>query len=284
MLGNLFKKQPLLPEDAVQWLFDGFAWSLKNFGSDVFYNETVLVEPSDKFFPGKENSTEGVAKQIFSQASNYAGLGHWPYRLIDHHEFDETTETTANIHQALQSLNQETITPLTFLYEPQQTRNPEVMIANYTLTLAHHLAYLAEDKPPCDDDQWPHMMELVATYLGFGIVFVNTALPRAGGGCGSCRTPGMERHGHLSETEATYALAIFCALKEIPAKKACPLVKSHLKSFLKKAIANAQEHTEMIAKLKAIDSPSRFHGEAASSRMRSLTASKPPTANTKHTD
>ena len=41
MLG-LFDNKPPLDDSSTQWLFDAFAWSLENFGTDPFYKDTVL--------------------------------------------------------------------------------------------------------------------------------------------------------------------------------------------------------------------------------------------------
>ena len=49
---GLFKNKPLFDESETKWLFDSFAWSLENFDANYFYNHTVLVQPTNQFFPG----------------------------------------------------------------------------------------------------------------------------------------------------------------------------------------------------------------------------------------
>ena len=263
MLGNLFKTKPVLEEETIQWLFDGFAWTLENFGSDVFYAETDLIEPSKKFFPGGDEDIDGMAKLIFDKVRHYSGLDHWPCQLIDHHEFEQTP--TADAQQALQSLNETTTTPLTLLYDPQQVGSPNVMIANYAQALAHHLGTLAPQPAPCDQEQWPHMMELLAVSMGFGLMFVDTAVPPRRT-CGSCGSPAMDRVGALTEMQVCYALAIFCELKQIPAKQVYPHIKNYLKPSYTKATKDVAQRTEQLARLKAINTPSQLRGKAVTQR------------------
>ncbi len=260
MFNSLFKPQPLLPEEAVTWLFDGFAWALTNFGTDVFYNETILVEPSNTCFPGQGDSVDEMAKLIVNQVKHFAGLDYLPLRVINHHEFDQASAALPDMRQVISDMKQGGSSALPLFFEPQQIANPNAMIANYAHGLAHHLGMLAREPAPCDEAQWPHMMELLAVYMGFGVMFVNTAIPERIS-CGSCRNPAMDRKGALDEMEVIYALAIFCALKEIPAKQAASHIKSYLRPLLKKAIKDVQLRSAALARLKAIDSVAQLRGK-----------------------
>ena len=265
MFNSLFKSQPLLPEEAITWLFDGFAWALKNFGSDVFYNETILVEPTNSCFPGQGDNVEEMAELIASRVKHFAGLDYLPLRVINHHEFDQTATALPDMRQVITEMKQSSGSELTLFFEPQQVANPNAMIANYAHGLAHHLGMLANEPAPCNEAQWPHMTELLAVYLGFGIMFVNTAIPERIT-CGSCRNPAMDRKGALDEMEVIYALAIFCVLKEIQAKQAASHIKSHLRPLLKKAIKDVQQRSEAVARLKAIDSSTQLRGKQVTER------------------
>ncbi len=267
MLDKFFKKPDLLPEAATAWLFDGYAWALQNFGSDVFFDETILVEPSNRCFPGNGDSVEEMAQLILDHVKKYAGLAYIPCRIVNHRVFDQPAESLANMQQVMQGLEAGNGAALTLLYEPQQVGNPNVMVANYAHALAYHLGALAQSPAPCDQEQWPHMMELLGVYLGFGIMFANTARPKVAVGCGSCSNPAMERKGALDEVEVTYALAIFCVLKNIPIKQVAPHIKSDLRSFLKKAIKDVESRVDDLARLRAIDSPARFRGQRAVARL-----------------
>ncbi len=255
MFNNLFNNTAPLQEESIQWLFGGFGWALHNFGSDIF-STTPLIEPSNKFFPGEGDDVQEMAQLIFKQTQDYCGLGDWPCQAINYHEFNANPEDLPDLVQVLQSVRDQRPTALTLFYEPQQLANPNAMIANYVHALAHHLSRLATHTAPCEQAQWPHMMELLGVYMGFGIMFSNTAMPQHRGGCGSCHNPAQDRQGALSEMEVLYALAIFCALKDIPQKAINPHIKSYLRSMLKATFKDVRQRTAEIRMLELIDAPS----------------------------
>ncbi|MGI9321488.1 MAG: hypothetical protein ACR2O5_08750, partial [Thiogranum sp.] len=80
---SLFVNKPLLQEWSSQWLLDAFAWSLENFDADQFYNHTVLVLPTDEYFPGSVDSPRGMASLIVDQVKGYAGISHWPTLITE---------------------------------------------------------------------------------------------------------------------------------------------------------------------------------------------------------
>lgn len=208
-----------------------------------------------------------MAQLILTHVKKYAGLDYVPCRIVNHREFDQAPQALANMQQVMQGLQAGNSTALTLLYEPQQIGNPNAMVANYAHALAYHLGSLAQSPAPCDEEQWPHMMELLAVYMGFGIMFVNTARPKVNVGCGSCNNPAMERKGALDEMEVIYALAIFCALKGIPAKEVVPHIKSYLRPWLKKAIKDVEQRSDALARLKAINSPAQFRGQHVTAKL-----------------
>ncbi|MBL1260338.1 MAG: hypothetical protein COB33_007395 [Thiotrichaceae bacterium] len=270
MLG-FFKREPLLDKESIEWLFEAFGWSLRSFGSAPFYQNTILVTPTPRHFPGSGTSIEAMADLMMNRVKGYAGLSYWPTQAIDHHQFRGDPNDVPSVHQMLsalagegaaQSLVATSQAQLILFYEPKQVGNPEVMIANFSHALMVHLAALAELAPPCDPELLPHLTEVMAVTHGLGLMFANTATPHRGG-CGSCRSPAMERVGNLSEREVAYALAIFCVLKEVPEKAVTRHLKKTLKGFFKKALKDVGGHETMLADLKAIEAPSHFNKHEA---------------------
>jgi len=51
VLFDFLKTPPVLDEESIQWQFDLYEWALRNFDADIFFNQSVLVEPSNRFFP-----------------------------------------------------------------------------------------------------------------------------------------------------------------------------------------------------------------------------------------
>ncbi|WP_455211510.1 hypothetical protein, partial [Kaarinaea lacus] len=172
---GFIKTKPLLEEDATHWLFDAFAWSLKNFDAHVFYQETVLVNPTNQHFPGRENSAQGMAKLIFEQVKTYAGMAHWPCRLVDNNEALVHTPTQVKIEgprrgsEGINAVQVDETHSLVIPYNINQLAKPEALIADYAHILAHYLGQTADELPPGGESFWPQATELLAIFMGFGI-------------------------------------------------------------------------------------------------------------------
>ena len=243
---GLFNQKPPLDPASSQWLRDHFAWALDNFGKELFFRHTVLVQPNNTFFPGRADSVQDMAQLVFDQVKKYAGVTHWPTELL-HHEACALSQTgEVEIQGALRG--PEGVVPvgadvvrLQIPYNPQQINNPEGLIASFAHTLGHYLGQMARTPPPAGSEYWPEITELLAIYLGFGLMFANSAFTFRGG-CGSCYNPAANRQAALSETEATYALAIFAVLKRIPVAQVTPHLKKHLRGFFRRAYRDVQSH------------------------------------------
>lgn len=234
-----FLSRQVLPEESVEWIFEGFGWIASEFGVEVLKNNTMLVEPNARFFPGQADSPEAMAELIATHIKQHMGLAHWQIVLRDH-----------NLGELPADSSQSTL-PVIY-YEPQQVNSPEVFIANLAHALAHHAGLQAATPPPCDEEMWFHMMELLAIYMGFGVMMANTAQPYRGGGCARCVSPLLERTGFLSEDEATYALAVFCQLKGVDAKSVLPHLKKSLRPVFKKSVRDLLSRKERVLALETV--------------------------------
>jgi len=276
---NLFnRKQLLLDEEIIEWIFNCYAWTLDQFDKDVFLNETVLVIPDNKHFPGKENSAEGMATLIFDQVKQYAGMAHWPTRLhnLAKNNCNIPPNQSIVIDGALRGKNAnvqskhsamlqgeysqsapivsgfpQPSNSITFSYHPQQLKTPEGIIAHFAHGLSQHLAGTAKVLPPGGEEYLPMAREITGIFMGFGIMFANSAIIARAGGCGGCgggQSP--VRQVFLSEDEATYALAVFCQLKSIDGRKASKHLKKHLRRFFKAALKDSKHRMQSNTRLK----------------------------------
>ncbi len=250
------KPSPLLDEPSVQWIFDSYAWALRNFDAAVFFNQTILVTPSNEHFPGGGNSAEDVATLIFERVKTYAGISHWPSRLVD----EQTAESLSPPSLPIEGLSRtssgtlpvpaDAAQPLLVIYRAEQLRDPEVVIANFAHTLAHYLGSTTQELPPGGEENWPHVTELLAVFMGFGIVMADSANTTKIRSCSSCSGPAVERENFLSQYDVTYALAIFCNLKNIPTGDAAKHLKSSLRPFFKKAMKEVARRDSALASLR----------------------------------
>ena len=188
--------------------------------------------PSNDFFPGRADSVEGMARLILEHVKAYAGMAHWPTELADQRVCAPLGRLHDPLPRPLRSA-EPTVEPgqgqpLLVPCNPEQINRPEAMIASFAHVLAHYLGQTAAEPPPGGVEYWPHATELLAVYLGFGLMFANSAFTFRGG-CGSCYNPRANRDAYLSEREATGALALFAALKGMPARKVGRHLKPHLR-------------------------------------------------------
>ena len=255
MFFSLFKSEPLLDQATVDWLFDCYDWALQQFDAQVFRDEAVLVLPSDRFFPGRVDSAEGMANLIFDKVKAYAGVAHWPTRLVDARQGVSQSQARLVIAGALRGSlgvspemvedDQRLLVP----YDPALINNPEAMIATLSHQLAHYLATLAKQPPPGGEENWGQVTEVLAVFLGFGLMFANSAfnvrIPR----CGSCAPQPVDRQSFLSQYDTTYALAIFSVLKGIPNRAVVPHLKPALRGFYKKAVREVAANSAALERL-----------------------------------
>ncbi len=252
---GLFENKPVLEESQSQWLFDVYAWSLENFDANVFYNNTVLVLPTNEFFPGRVDSQQGMAELIFEKVKSYACISHWPTRVVDQSVCAIPNAPQLQIEGPLRdpkALVNESVTDemcLQVPFNPQQVSNPEGMIASFAHISAHFMGQMAKQPPPGGPEFWPHVTEVLASYLGFGLMFANSAYTFRGS-CASCYNPNANRDSYLSEQQSVYSLAIFAVLKEIPNKEITPHLKGHLRGFYKRAVKEINKRQQDLAILR----------------------------------
>jgi hypothetical protein len=130
--------------------------------------------------------------------------------------------------------------------------HPEVLIASYAHTLAHYLGSMASEPPPGDEANWPHITEVLAVFMGFGVLFANSAYTAKVSSCGSCQGPVAERDSFLSQYDITYALAIFTVLKGVKAGEVTGHLKSSLRPYFRRCLKDLKGRGEQLARLKAL--------------------------------
>lgn len=252
----LFQSKPPLDEASIEWLFAYFQWALQHADARVFRERTLLVTPTNEHYPGRENSVHGMAKLIFERTLGYAGMSHWPLRLAEPLGAQLVAPPQVKIPGALRgpegAAADKTAAPIPIAYDARMLNDPEAMIAGYAQALSHYLMQAIGEEPPGGMENWPHGCEVMGVFLGFGVMFANTAFRFKGSSCGSCAGPVVERQVFLSQFDITYALALFCTLKGIPARAALKHLKSPLKSHFKQCMRDIAGRTEALAPLQAL--------------------------------
>ncbi len=256
MLG-LFRSKPVLDEDSTEWLFNAYAWALRNFGSEVFREDTILVTPTDRHFPDKSLDTaEQKISAAFERVRAYAGMQGWPCELTAVTP-DMTPEPTPTIFSAALRGPQGTVSirgvkqsiPITF--DLGMMKNPNVLIAGFAQQLGYHLGRAIEEEAPGGEELRGPASDLLAVFMGFGLFQANSALTVCRSGCSGCAS--VQTQGYLTEAEFVYALAIFCVLKNIRDAEVEPHLKKTLRPFFKMAVKEIKKtRGDDILRLKAL--------------------------------
>jgi hypothetical protein len=250
---SIFKFRPLIDSSSADWIYETFEWALLNFDIQEFYQRSELVLPTNDFFPGSVDSVHAKAENIFGHTLKYTGLTHWPFRL-------EAPEIFKNLpaHQiALTSIERNSVQvmlpvsyeqPLSLTYNPQQTLKPEDLSSSFAHMIAQHMLLQSHKLPPGGVDYLTEGSEILAVFMGFGVMLTNSAYTFRGG-CGSCYNAQANRVASLSENELVFALALYCRLKGIENSHAAAYLKKHLKSNYKRACKQIDKRPEILAKL-----------------------------------
>ena len=253
MLFDLFKpSRPPVDETTIEWIFDSFQWFMQQFDHDYFVNNTQLIVPDNTHFPGRAGSTEEMIQMIFDRVAIYAGMSHWKFQL--------NNAKTCEIKAAGTIIAPEPVRgdalrveweggPVPIYYDPQLINNPEALIASFAHSLAHYLGQTANEPPPGGAENWPYTTELLALFMGFGLMFANSAFATAVRSCGGCGGANANRQSFLSQYDMSYALALFCQLKGIQPKIVKPYLKSSLFSFYRRCEKDLIQHKSGIESL-----------------------------------
>jgi hypothetical protein len=249
MLSTLFKSDPVVDTGTRDWIFDSYAWAIENFELTVFKNDSQLILPTNQFYPGSVSSIHQMAQFVFEHTLKYAGMSAWPIRLVEPHQLTKTTLPLLKVSDNLRGDNvsitveNEQVQMIDISYNPAQVNQPQDLVSSFAQVLATILVLQSKVLPPGGKEFIPQAIDLVACFMGFGVIFSNTAY-QFKGGCGSCNNRSANRQASLPEQETVYALSVFCVLKSIPAKRVLPHLKKHLKRNFKKAVKEVEKHLQ----------------------------------------
>ncbi|OUR80892.1 hypothetical protein A9Q75_09495 [Colwellia psychrerythraea] len=276
MLSTFFKAKPVIDESSKEWIFDTFAWCMEQLDGDFFQKNSELILPNNSFYPGSASSVEAMADKIFSNTLKYAGMTSWPLKLVSADNFTqkpmpqlifesrlrgESAKVSSQASSQLsykvegQAVAASLDTNIDIAFHSSQLNQPQDLIAYLVQVQAGILVNQHGILPPGGEEVLAQTIDLVSCFMGFGVIFANTAY-QFKGGCGSCNNKNLNRQAALPELETVYSLALFCVIKGIDIKP----VKKELKSHLYKPFRQAHkeislylqqttnpEHTKLIA-------------------------------------
>ena len=277
MFSTFFKAKPVIDEASREWIFDTFAWCIAQLDGDFFKHKSELILPNNTFYPGSSSSVEEMAETIFTNTMKYAGMTSWPIKLVPTQSFTPkpmpqllfesrlrgenanisarvSGEVSANISYKVEGevINEEVAPTIDIAFHPSQLNQPQDLIAYLVQSQASILVNLhgantsantsknSATGAPGGREVLAQTIDLVACFMGFGVIFANTAY-QFKGGCGSCNNSNLNRQAALPELETVYALALFSVIKGVDIKQ----VKKELKSHLYKPFRQAHKEISL---------------------------------------
>ncbi|TLU67501.1 hypothetical protein FE810_00665 [Thalassotalea litorea] len=251
MFSNLVKPKPIIDTQTKQWIDDAYAWLELHFVSADPELKPCCILPTNDYYPGRVGSVDEMAQSIFIKTAGYAGMRQWPVALRS------TRLGPPPVNNALPQLSfpsglrgsdikvinndfsMQGAQPMVWPYQEQQINHPQLMIANFAQGYASLLMQQTPDNPPGGEEFRNQTIELLACYLGFGVMMANTAY-QFRGGCGSCYSPSANRQTMLTEEQTVYALALHCRRNELDTKPVRKQLKSHLQKDFKRALKQVE--------------------------------------------
>jgi hypothetical protein len=261
MFSTFFKAKPVIDEASKEWIYDTFAWCISQLDGDFFKYNSELILPNNTFYPGSSSSVEEMADTIFANTTKYTGMTSWPIRLAPAESFIPKPIPQLSFESGLRGENckiscksnyevgNETAAPaIDIAFHASQLNQPQDLIAYLVQIQAGILVNqsgtntsgIITSGAPGGKEVLAQTIDLVACFMGFGVIFANTAY-QFKGGCGSCNNRNLNRQAALPELETVYALALFCVIKEIDIKP----IKKELKSHLYKPFRQAHKEISL---------------------------------------
>lgn len=248
--------EPVVDNEASQWILKTFEWALEQFGTDEFYQRTVLVTPSREHFPDPVTKDSDLATVLFTRVKRYAGMEDWVCQLVaqepDVDPCIAPTITLENSPAGPGGTFGVDESQVVITYNPNQLRDPRSLIAIFAHELAHYLGESAETPPPGGEKNWEYATDLLAVMMGFGIFLANSAVQFTQYQEGFTQGWASRAQGYLSESELVYVLAIFCLLKNIQWKQVEPHLKESLHSVFRAATMELERKPNDIEKLRSV--------------------------------
>lgn len=236
-VSSVLTPQPLLDESTESWIIDTFLWAYNEFDGQHLLPSMQFILPTAEFFPEQVNSVEGMAKYVFGQVCQYAQMQAWPLRLVAPNQISQQTFPTIVFKDIKRGKEAQLVSASNYVdvsFNPNQVNQPQDLVASYAQSLAYINVLQSRSLPPGGKEFINQAVDLLASFMGFGVMMANTAY-QFKGGCGSCYNPYANRNASLSEPELIYVLALLLKASKQSPNAVSAHLKPHLKSMLKRA-------------------------------------------------
>lgn len=233
----------LVADESAQWITECAQWIIAHFDQESFWQRTQLVTPDASYFPAKLNNQEEMAAYVLTRVTQLAGVADWPWVLQPAQRCSTGLPPLLEIDPRYRHKNgvvppQVTGATLEVPFVVEQMQKPQDFVASTAHACAQHILWQSRLPVPGGPEFFQQTAEVLAVFLGFGIVMANSAYTFRGS-CAKCYNPRANRQANLSESEAVFALALFCTIKSEHKKNVLKHLKPYLRGAYKVALRQA---------------------------------------------
>lgn len=246
-----------IDEETEDWLIDCWGWLLANLDGLEQLRNFPLVLPTPEFFPPSEAVGQERADHVFRCVAALSGTQDWPFVLIAQEEGFNPVLGPMTVVQNVEPEPLGTFSigpgePMRITYDPALLDRPMNLIATFIHEIAHALLLGVGKEVPGGQEFEEWATDLTTVFLGFGIFGANCAVEfeqfhDVGGGAQGWS---LRRSGYLSETEWTFALALFLSSRGETFEAASRWLKPGPRTLLKKALKYLEQNPDRLAALR----------------------------------
>jgi hypothetical protein len=248
----MFRSRPPIEDHVIDWIFETYAWLLREFGGMDELRSTRLVLPTSEFYPIEGLEGRDLAEELFLRTKEYARMLDWPCRLVEQESDDDVHALMSLIpshgyerSSAAGTFSYEGRVP-TVSYDPRGLAQPMRLVSTLAHELGHYLLAGASNDPPGGPDLEEPATDLAAVFMGFGIPMANGTFVASG--------VGWSREGYLGEGDLSYALAIFGELLDIDDKTIRPHLRPNPRAYVRQSRKHLlRERADDLEDLRRID-------------------------------
>jgi hypothetical protein len=253
-LRRLIRRSPLVPPEEAKWQLDCFEWLLRGSGGFGRFRRSLLVLPTDEFFPQRGLPPGTVEAVLFEQIKRHAGMEGWKCKLeVQAEDPDPHVAPTIVVQGAPRSplgTFQRSPTSATITYGAGLISNPMSFVATVAHELGHLLISDIAEPIPGGETNLEFLTDLAAVFLGFGVFLVNSAFTFSQFDGGATIGWSARRQGYLSEPQLLNALSIFTVLLKMDPRRVEPHLKGQFRGLYRAAcMMNAE--SEKVTLLRA---------------------------------
>lgn len=222
------------------WIESRFSWLTEQFGIQRLRSSTIVLPTAD-FWPEEYDGTENELHDLMCRVAFFMQIdpetlelgfyeeGHQPFEPVSSHRSVE--DSTRTEERFLVSLDGGSI------HDP-------VSVATTLIHELGHVLLVGQNRLSIDDEDHELVTDLLAVFLGLGILPANTVIYESYWNEGHMSGWKISKRGYLSMDMFGYALALFTLARSEPNPSWATFLRPDVRKALKQAIRYIQETSD----------------------------------------